>query len=131
MLDHTRRRGRKTEAIVGCSPSFPSCGPPLRAVVCKGVNLPWISAPHGAPMTADQLTAFLRPLQALGLLEAEQWKALNSEPPDRFGDAAGLAKELVRRGWLTHHQANLLYRGRAADLVLGQYLLLDTLGGGG
>jgi serine/threonine protein kinase len=82
-------------------------------------------------MTADQLAAFLRSLQSLGLLDAEQWKWLNGEPPDRFGDAASLAKELVRRGWLTHHQANLLYRGRAADLVLGQYLLLDTIGGGG
>jgi serine/threonine protein kinase len=82
-------------------------------------------------MTGDQLTTFLRSLQSLGLLDAEQWKVLNSEPPDRFGDVAGLAKELVRRGWLTHHQANLLYRGRPGDLMLGQYLLLDTLGGGG
>src|SRR5437879_1220036 len=33
---------------------------------------------------------------------------------DRFPDAVALAKELVRRGWLTREQAQDLLRGRAA-----------------
>ncbi len=37
----------------------------------------------------------------------------------------------MRRGLLTPFQANEIHQGRAARLVLGQYLLLDRLGAGG
>ncbi len=46
-------------------------------------------------------------------------------------DARGLARELVRRGWLTSYQANELLQGRGAGLLLGSYVLLDKLGEGG
>jgi serine/threonine protein kinase len=46
-------------------------------------------------------------------------------------DSQALAKELVRRGWLTHFQARFLVNGRPSDLLLGPYLLLDRLGAGG
>jgi serine/threonine-protein kinase len=45
--------------------------------------------------------------------------------------AADLVAELVRRRWLTHFQAELLLAGRAAELVIGQYILLERLGQGG
>jgi serine/threonine protein kinase len=45
--------------------------------------------------------------------------------------AADLVAELVRRRWLTHFQAELLLSGRAAELVIGQYILLERLGQGG
>ncbi|MBL8795388.1 MAG: protein kinase [Planctomycetia bacterium] len=48
----------------------------------------------------------------------------------RFADGLSLARELVRRRWLSSFQANLLLAGRAASLRFGPYLLLDRLGEG-
>jgi serine/threonine-protein kinase len=42
-----------------------------------------------------------------------------------------VARELVRRGWVTTLQLRWLLRGRGARLWLGGYLLLDRLGKGG
>jgi WD40 repeat protein/serine/threonine protein kinase len=46
-------------------------------------------------------------------------------------DPRQLARELLQRGWLTPFQLNQLFQGRAADLVLGQHVLLERLGEGG
>ncbi|MFO0970190.1 MAG: protein kinase [Gemmataceae bacterium] len=48
-----------------------------------------------------------------------------------YPNAQTLADELVRRGWLTSYQANQLLYSRGAGLVLGSYLLLERIGGGG
>jgi formylglycine-generating enzyme required for sulfatase activity/serine/threonine protein kinase len=48
-----------------------------------------------------------------------------------FPDARGLARELVKRGWLTPFQVNQLMQGRGGDLVMGPYVLLERLGEGG
>jgi serine/threonine protein kinase len=48
-----------------------------------------------------------------------------------FPDVRSLAAELMRRGWLTAYQVNRLVQGRGAELVLGQYDLLEKLGEGG
>src|SRR5579883_712705 len=45
--------------------------------------------------------------------------------------AADLTNELVRRRWLTHFQAELLLAGRASELVVEKYVLLERLGQGG
>jgi serine/threonine protein kinase/WD40 repeat protein len=45
--------------------------------------------------------------------------------------AIDLCAELVRRRWLTHFQAELLLGGRASELAVGQYVLLERLGQGG
>src|SRR4029079_10823059 len=42
-----------------------------------------------------------------------------------------LARELVKLGWLTPFQVNQLLNGRGKELVLGEYVLLETLGKGG
>src|SRR5262249_23332272 len=49
----------------------------------------------------------------------------------RIADPKAIFKELVPRGWLSNFQANKIQQGRAADLVLGSYLILDLLGEGG
>src|SRR5262249_17661936 len=46
-------------------------------------------------------------------------------------DPRALGQDLLKRNWLTPHQVNLLLQGRAADIVLGPYLLLERLGEGG
>jgi len=42
-----------------------------------------------------------------------------------------LARELIRRGWLTPYQVNQLFMGKGGQLVLGSYVLLERLGEGG
>jgi serine/threonine protein kinase len=65
------------------------------------------------------------------LLEAEQLAELNRTLPSRPDDPLPLARELLQRGWLTPYQINQLFQGRAEDLVLGHYVLLERLGEGG
>lgn len=61
-------------------------------------------------------------------------------PPDRSALARASVKNmsgrdflcsLVKTGWLTAFQANLLLRRRSDELVLGPYLLLSRIGKGG
>ncbi len=46
-------------------------------------------------------------------------------------DGQVLLDALVQRGWLTRFQAERVLEGKAEQLVLGQYVLLDRLGAGG
>src|SRR5262245_15710972 len=46
-------------------------------------------------------------------------------------DARDLARELLKRGWLTPFQINQLVQGHGRDLVLGPYVLQERLGEGG
>jgi hypothetical protein len=79
-------------------------------------------------VTTSNLVEELQQLQLLGpVYESE----LTTVLAGRFPDARSLAKELVRRTWLTHYQANQLFAGRGRELILGQYVLLEKLGEGG
>ncbi|HVS37053.1 MAG TPA: protein kinase [Gemmataceae bacterium] len=74
--------------------------------------------------------AFLDDLQKLRLLSAAQLRQvrpLGGTAPH----ADALAKELIRRGWLTAYQADEVLHGRGQGLILGPYVLLDRLGQGG
>ena len=75
-------------------------------------------------------TAFLvEQMQAYRLLDEKQLRQLAASAlPD---DPRELARDCVRRGWLTTWQVNQLFTGRGADLLLGSYLLLEKLGEGG
>lgn len=69
-------------------------------------------------------------VRSLPLLDARQLAEL--ERLARQGtDARALAREMIQQGWLTPYQANQLLQGRAAELVLGSYLLLERIGEGG
>jgi serine/threonine protein kinase len=65
------------------------------------------------------------------LLDAGQLKELTRDLHAGAGDAPPLARELLRRQWLTAYQVNQLLLGRGQDLVVGPYLLLERLGEGG
>jgi serine/threonine-protein kinase len=56
---------------------------------------------------------------------------LSGDLQNRFPDAKALARELVDRDWLTAYQLDQVARGRAAALLLGQYVILDKIGEGG
>src|SRR5262245_55406203 len=48
----------------------------------------------------------------------------------RFTDLRGLVAEILKRRWLTPFQLKKMVLGRAEELVLGSYVLLDSLGEG-
>jgi hypothetical protein len=63
-------------------------------------------------MGADPLQPFLEALRESRLLDPAQWEEVQSLR-GRGADARALARELVRRGWLTPYQANQVARGGA------------------
>jgi formylglycine-generating enzyme required for sulfatase activity/tRNA A-37 threonylcarbamoyl transferase component Bud32 len=90
-------------------------------------HLPPPAAPLRPPRSAAALLEAIRASRLLQPAQQSEVEALRS----RFADAKELARELLRRGWLTAFQANLLLQGRGQELLLGSYLLLERLGSGG
>jgi formylglycine-generating enzyme required for sulfatase activity/WD40 repeat protein/serine/threonine protein kinase len=86
-------------------------------------------------MSIVSVAALVDELRRHRLLEANQLAELTPGFLARFADpnpgAPGLARELVKRGWLTPYQVNQLFLGRGQELLLGSYVLLDKLGEGG
>jgi serine/threonine-protein kinase len=88
-----------------------------------------VTASATAPDTGlDALVATVRELQ---LLEPPQLREATGSIREGCADAAAWLKELGRRGWLTPLQRQRLQEGRAGELRLGPYVLLDRLGQGG
>lgn len=82
-------------------------------------------------MAISTVADLARILRQLPLLEPTQLDALAGPLAKQFSDPKLLARELARHGWLTPFQVNQIFQGRAANLVLGSYVLLDRLGEGG
>lgn len=80
-------------------------------------------------MTSDH-SSLLTSLQHLDLFEPHQLtkvEAILSETPD----PPTAIRQLVRHGYLTPFQANLVNQGKAAQIIVGPYVLLERLGSGG
>jgi serine/threonine protein kinase len=75
--------------------------------------------------------SFAECLRELHLLDTPQLAEVDRDLGKRFHDPKELARELVRRSWLTPYQVNQLFRGKGQELVLGSYVLLEPLGAGG
>jgi len=80
-------------------------------------------------MSFPTVASLVVALRQLRLLEPDQLVQLHRQKG--AADPKALAKELIRLGWLTPYQVNVLFQGRGKDLVLGQYVLLERLGEGG
>src|SRR5689334_6086664 len=76
-------------------------------------------------MATNAKAVLLDRLRESGLLEPAQ--LAEAQDPDLLA----LAKQVLQRGWLTRFQLNLVARGKAAELSVGPYALLDRLGEGG
>lgn len=77
--------------------------------------------------TAAELLGWIRQYR---LVEPERLAEVASLG-QRFPEAKALVRELLQRGWLSAFQANQLLQGRAQDLVIGSYVLVDRVGEGG
>jgi WD40 repeat protein/tRNA A-37 threonylcarbamoyl transferase component Bud32 len=82
-------------------------------------------------MADISLPALVEALRHGRLLTPAQLDEVDRDLQRRFPEPLALARELLRRGWLTAFQVNQLMQGRGQELVLGQYVLLERLGGGG
>jgi serine/threonine protein kinase len=82
-------------------------------------------------MPVESAAGLADALRRLRLLDAAQLNVASRELVPRFPDPKALARELVRRGWLTPYQANQLFQGHGDDLLLDSYVFLEKLGEGG
>ncbi len=81
-------------------------------------------------MSIHSVAALVGTVGHLRLLEPAQANELARAVAPRFGEPLALAKELVKRGWLTPYQVNHLFQGEAGQLTLGPYLLLEKISEG-
>ncbi|GIW80750.1 MAG: hypothetical protein KatS3mg105_2557 [Gemmatales bacterium] len=75
--------------------------------------------------------ALLDILQQHQILEPAQMEELRRRFTKRVPGPQKLVQELMRCRWLTPFQANLILQGKAKELILGSYVLLERLGAGG
>ncbi len=81
-----------------------------------------------AAATSNDLVAQLRLYR---LLETAQLDEVERTLAPQFPEPKPLAKDLLKRGWLTPFQVNQLFNGRGKSLLLGSYIIIERLGGGG
>jgi serine/threonine-protein kinase len=82
-------------------------------------------------MPIDSLDGLLEELRKKKLLRPAQLDEVARILRPRCPSPLLLAKELVRRGWLTVYQINQLFQTNGQELVLGPFRILDHLGTGG
>jgi WD40 repeat protein/serine/threonine protein kinase len=82
-------------------------------------------------MPNDSAVQFVQILEQYHLLEPAQQREVADSLLGRFPEPRRLAHELIQRGWLTPFQVNQLFLGKAAQLALGSYVILERLGEGG
>src|SRR5262245_16821570 len=82
-------------------------------------------------MALESIAAFIDELRKAKLLKAQQMDELVRILTPRFSSSMAMAKELVRRGWLTVYQVNQLFQANGQELTLGPYRIVDHLGKGG
>src|SRR5437867_146815 len=81
-------------------------------------------------MSSANLLSFVDVLRVHRFLGVDQVAEVSQQLVKRCTDARGLARALMRRGWLTVYQTNRLLIAGAEDLVWGEYRVLDRLGTG-
>jgi serine/threonine protein kinase len=95
--------------------------------VCTSETTIASSGPEARPGSLDQ---FLNGLSLVhpGCVDGLVGRLRTEEGPP---DVARVANQLVRDAVLTPYQAEALYQGKAKDLLIGPYVVLDRIGGGG
>lgn len=82
-------------------------------------------------MAIDSSASLLDALTHNRLLSSEQLREVRQVLQPRCSNPRDLAKELLRRSWLTVYQVNQLFNRHGQKLLLGPYRLLDLIGEGG
>src|SRR5262245_36025854 len=82
-------------------------------------------------MSADRQDTLFDRLCESELLDPAQLEELSRLPGALDADPRVLGKALLQHGLLSRFQINLVAQGRARDLRVGHYLLVDKIGEGG
>lgn len=82
------------------------------------------------PISLDE---YIRSLSTCGLISVEEVRAFLDEYPRDLRPTCSedLARELVLHERLTKFQAAAIYQGKGANLLMGNYLLVEPIGQGG
>ena len=113
---------------IGC-PQDPSGGDSVRGIVRAPAKRGYNGVTQSMSVTLKQ---FVQQLTSIDLLSADELQPLVERFAERDAKAAErLAKELIREKKLTAFQAQAALQGKAKNLVLGNYVILDKLGQGG
>jgi serine/threonine-protein kinase len=87
--------------------------------------------PEALPVAVPSVPTFLETIRNLGLLKQTRLnELLQHESRHHFADATTVCQHLLERDWLTRYQTNQLLQGRAQDLVVGPYVILDQIAEG-
>lgn len=83
-------------------------------------------------MASRTASTFIKDIKACGLLSEKQRTVLDQEIErlENKADPTHLARQLVKQGWLTRWQAEMLMNGQTG-LTVGHYHMLEILGRGG
>src|SRR5262245_10099550 len=84
-----------------------------------------------APMMISSNGSLIDTLRQHQLLSPEQLAQLPHVSQGRVGAPRSFGKSLIQRGWLSVYQVNQLLMGRADELTIGPYHVVDRLGQGG
>ena len=82
-------------------------------------------------MAIVTVTGLAQALRDSRLLGPARLAELDRDVLPRFDEPRALARDLLRRGWLTAFQINQVLQGRGGELFLDHYVLLERLGEGG
>lgn len=82
-------------------------------------------------MPLDTVDSLIESLRGRPILKPEQFEQLIREHGPTHVDTQELARTLIKLRWLTVYQAKKLIAGKADELVIGPYVILDKLGEGG
>ena len=81
-------------------------------------------------MSDSPASTVLRTLRECQLLDASQLDQVSRQLKGRSPRPQTLCHDLVRCNWLTTYQAQVVLNGKAAELNIGPYRLLEPLGSG-
>jgi serine/threonine-protein kinase len=81
-------------------------------------------------MPIDRVDTLLQALEESQLLSAAQLAECR-DGLTSFADTRALARHLLQRDWLTPYQVNYILQGKAGELFLDNYVLMERIGQGG
>ena len=88
----------------------------------------WPERPPSPRMSLENTESLLAALRTSGLLAPEQLRLLTAEVRPFRKDFPAVLKHLLKTEWLTVYQLRKVLHGKAAELFVGPYLILDRPG---
>lgn len=82
-------------------------------------------------MPLQTVDSLIEALRGRPILQPDQFDQLTREHGPASKDTQELARTLIKLRWLTIYQAKKLVSGKADELTIGPYVILDKLGEGG